>query len=55
MNDDQAVEDKQLLHSAKAFGGTMGRDLLELIERQDTEIKKLKADLDKVVNALVKS
>ncbi|MCK5614600.1 hypothetical protein KAR91_72720 [Candidatus Pacearchaeota archaeon] len=31
----QEEKDAQLLYSAKAFGGTIGQDLLELIERRD--------------------
>ncbi len=33
----------------------VGRKILAIIERLDKENEKLKADLDKVVNALVKS
>lgn len=37
-------QDKQLLHNAKAHGGTMGtkgRDLLELIDRLDKQLTEI--------------
>ena len=52
MNDDQAVRDKQLLYSAKTFGGTIGRELLELIERKDEKSIAMLALLEQWVKQL---
>ena len=49
-------QDRQIVKAAKEFGASdLTQDLVLLVERLDAENEKLKADLDKVVNALVKS
>ena len=51
----QTLEGAKLLISTRLGASDLTQDLVLIIERLDAENEKLKADLDRAVNALVKS
>jgi len=49
-------QEKRTVKAAKEFGASnLTQDLILIIERLDAENEKLQADLNRVINALVKS